>query len=188
MAWAIRSLIWLCWWGLWYDLIRKWMNGHKHQEKEALGCVCAVALCPRLFVFFSRAWQRSTAGSSLCWMSAWIWYSQLPSAEEPGPCCCALLTGQGGVNIRNRSSGMGTAFPINLWFMLISFERLKKGALWAGISICALTALPRPGTDPWLQHSWKQGEEKEGNMFCAWLKVTALLRDHSLPLSPWISC
>lgn len=152
MAWTIRNLVWLCWWGDWYDLIRKWMNGHKHQEKEALGCVCGVVLCPSLFVFFSEHGNRAQ-WAPVCAGCQWVWYSQLPSAEGLGPCCCAPLTEQSGVKIRNRSSGMGTDFPINLWFMLISFETLKKGALWAGISICALTALPRPETKRWLQHS-----------------------------------
>lgn len=176
MAWAIRNLVWLCWLGHGDDLIRKWMNGHKHQEEEALVCVCAHsgvwcgAVSRPVCVFFqSMATQHSGLQSVLdvsvgLVQSAGPW--QLPSAEELGSCCCAPLTEQSGVNIRNRSSGMGTDFPINLWFMLISFETLKKGALWAGISICALTALPRLKTEQ-LQHSWKQGEDKDGNVFWA---------------------
>lgn len=90
---------------------------------------------------------------------------QLPSAKELLLLCTSDRAEQG--EYQNRSSGMGTDFPINLWFMLISFETLKKGALWAGISICALTALPRLKTEWWLQHLRKQGEEKDGNVFCA---------------------
>lgn len=90
MAWAIRNLFWLCWWGHGYDLIRKWMNGHKHQEKEALVYVCAhlgvwCGPVSQPVCVFSGAWQRSTVSSSLCWMSAWVWYSQRGPASFHQP-------------------------------------------------------------------------------------------------------
>ena len=151
------------------------MNRHKHQEKQAMGCVCmhlvmscyAVSqpVCACCFPVHGNwtQWAIVSAGCQRRFVTARggsASFHQLRIWSLVAVYLCNRA--ERGELSENRSAGMGTAFPINLWFMLISFETLKKDALWAGISICALTALLTLKTEWWLQHSQKQVKEKDG--------------------------
>lgn len=99
------------------------MNGHKHQEKEALGRVCVCALgyvvwcrVPGCLCFFrSMATEHSGLQSVLDVSMGLVKPAgpcQLPSAKELLLLCTSDRAEQG--EYQNRSSGMGTDFPINL--------------------------------------------------------------------------
>lgn len=87
---------------------------------------------------------------------------RLSSAEGLVSRCCVYLYQ------KNRSTGRGADFPVGLWFMLVSFDTLKKDALWAGVSVRAWTALLTPKADRGLRRSQRnQGTRKMGNAFRA---------------------
>lgn len=158
-------------------------NGHGPLQKWVVLCVsCCISAC---LCMLSQSQGLSTAGpvpagfvvgSRGCACS-----HQLGSALL---LMCACGAEQSMDNIKNQKRWNGFRFS-NPWFMLVSFETQKKGALWAGISVRAVWfAL----IERWPRRSQKEWLVGEGNAFCSgwrdrcpardlWLG----LREHSLP-------